>query len=150
MDAPEADAVLEAVPEPAAPSRRLLVVAVAILVVAVLAAAFVVGDRPSPIAEAQEMVAEDENFVTATSTGLTFVRVSRLLRDAAESCADDEGLDHPRCESLFSASAYSQITAVQVLPCTRPGVFTARQHLREYLAALREGKTPDPPPPTVC
>lgn len=151
MDEIRADAELE--PGPAAAPirlRRLLVAAVAVLVAAALAAAILVGDRPSPIARAQEMVAEDRNFATATSTGVTFIRIATLLREAAESCADDDGLDDPRCEALFSASAYAQITAVQVLPCTRPGVFTAREHLRGYLTALRAGKTPDPPPPTVC
>lgn len=138
--------------EPDAPSKvRTVAAALAVIVLAITATAGAMNrDRPSALSQARDLLNDDDNFVTATETGITFVRVSRFVRDEAERCAADDGLTDDRCEALFSASAYAQIDAVQVLECTRPGVFTARETMQTYLAQLAQRRTPDPPPPTRC
>lgn len=92
----------------------------------------------------RSIVDDDARFGTATDAGVAFIRISRELKDAGAQCGDEEA---PECRALFSAAAWSQLTAVEVLQCTRPGVFTARRAMRDLLDSLEEGDLPDGLPP---
>lgn len=116
---------------------------------AILAIVAYVG-RSSPLDEAKALVEDDVNFETAFSTGQTFLDIGKVLKRAGEACEDDKGPNHPDCDVMFTANAYATISAVDVLRCTRPGVFDARETMRTYLAELAANKHPDPPRGVTC
>jgi hypothetical protein len=114
--------------------------------------AAVVASRPdasSPIDRAQALVAADDNFATATESGVTFTKVSRALEDAGDDCREDRD-GHAECDSFYAASGYARVSAVAVLRCTRPGVFDARASMRQLLDQLDAGGTVRIPAVTTC
>ena len=116
------------------------VVIVLLLVVAVVVVVLRARQDPGARAlhHAQQLVADDDNFVTATESGVTFTKVSSALEDAADDC-------HPantaRCANLYASAGYARVSAVGVLRCTRPGVFDARHAMRTLLDRLDADRT---------
>ena len=120
-------------------TNRVLAAALAVAAIAA-AVTLVLSDDGSPVEQALELVNDDSRFGTATESGVTFGRVSRVLKDAGDGCGDE---DAPRCAMYFSAAAWAQIAAVQVLGCTRPGIALARRALRAHLQDMADGDPPD-------
>ena len=114
--------------------------AFALLGVAIAGVFLVVTGRGplSGVDRALAVVGEDAAFDTAEAAGNAFVRVGVALREQAEDCARDGGPAPRKCDPYFAGSAQAQVMAVQVLRCTRPGVFEARSSMRTYLEALRD------------
>lgn len=117
--------------------RRAFVLPVALAVVFAAGLALAVGwGRSSAVEEAHGLLADDTGFETAEDAGVTFVRIARVMLDGGEACADDRGDSHPACEAMFSSSAFAQVAAVRVLECTHPGIFAAREAMREHVAGV--------------
>lgn len=112
----------------------LAVPAVVLVVGLALAAGW---GRRSAVDDARALLADDTGFETAEDAGITFVKISRVMLDGGEACADDKGDSHPSCEAMFSSSAFAQVAAVRVLECTHPGIFTAREAMREHVAEVK-------------
>lgn len=84
--------------------------------------------------------------MTALRAGETTAEVSDVLL----AVADVEGCGRTgsrRCRSLLETAAWTRVSAVRVLRCTRPGVFALRNDLRLAIDALLEGDGLDQPPP---
>ena len=99
------------------------------------------------LARADALVRDDDNFATATESGVTFTKVSTTLEQEADDCRPATA---PRCETLFAAAGYARVSAVAVLRCTRPGVFDARTSLRTLLHDLEREPAPDIPVVVTC
>ena len=133
---------------PASPPRRGARVVIAAFVVAALAVGAVVAlgvfRREDHLARAQAVARDDEQFVTATEAGAAFTRISSLVQAAGELCLDE---GPGSCDHLFVAAAYSRVSAVSLLGCTRRGIAEARVALLEHLEAIDE--RPDTPLPAT-
>ena len=130
-------------------ARGALVVAVVLVVVGIVATQIVNRANDDPIAEAIEIVNDEELFARGVDTGVAFVRISRVLKEGAESCEEEQGVS-VECDALFSGAAYAQVLAVSVLDCTKPGMFEARENMRTYLKSLRESPSTQVPNLTRC
>ena len=124
-------------------ARRLVTVAAVALLAGAVGFALLrstedPGDRA--LRHAHALVADDDNFVTAIETGVTFTKVSTDLERAADDCKPERA---PRCENLDAAAGYARVSAVGVLRCTRPGVFDARRAMRGLLVELQHGGEDD-------
>jgi hypothetical protein len=137
---------------PLSPQRRLaaMALAAALVLVVIAIAALVTRHPPTRVDRARALVADDARFSTAEETGVTFIGVAQLLRDEGESCLKRKGATASTCASFFSGSAYAQVSAVQVLNCTRPGVFDAREAMRRYLEDIARGRDSSVPAAVTC
>jgi hypothetical protein len=129
--------------------------AVALLLVSVLAVAVLQrrgpGDASDRLRDAIGLVADDDNFATATESGVTFTKVSTALEGAADRCRPaDDGT--ARCDALYASAGFARVSAVAILRCTRPGVYDAREQMRTYLEALAKDDRAAPavPPVITC
>lgn len=127
----------------------------ALLAVAALTTAAVTGvagldrfGREDHLTKARAVMRDDAEFATATDAGAAFIQVSSLLQAAGEQCLR-EGRG-PSCDHLFVTAAYSRVSAVSVLSCTRRGIAEARRALREHLEAIAERPAESLPPTPRC
>lgn len=118
-------------------------VALVALVVAVAALAWTNRSAEiGPAGRALEIARDDAQFATATEAGAAYTRISVILQEGAERCMADDGA---RCDDLFATAAYTRVSAVSLLSCTKRRVVLARQDLTSYLEDLEAG-TPTPLP----
>lgn len=98
------------------------------------------------LGEARSWADDDAAWVTALQAGQTSAEVSDLLLRAADEdgCGGDVAA---RCERLLQTAAWTRVSSVALLRCTRPGVFAFRADLRRALDALVDGDGLDEPPP---
>lgn len=122
------------------------------LVICVAAAVPACGSDQAPLDAATEIAADDDQFGNGPEAGESLARIAQHLDAARRDC--DAGETPARCQSLAAASGYAQVLAVQVLRCTAPGRFEARQAMHELLvrvAAVGPGdETPVPAPLPDC
>jgi hypothetical protein len=131
------------------PRRRRLV---ALGFVAVLGAVAVVTfaaarDGADHLARARHELADDRAFVGPRTAGAALVTASIELQRAGDDCEEDrdEG-----CDRLYTAAAFARVSAVDVLDCRRPDLFTFRSRFRAYVDDLADGASPVPPTPPRC
>lgn len=137
--------------------RRVVLGAVAIVavVVALVAGYLVFGRRsPSGLTATRTWLTQDSRFTSGPTAGQTFAKISATLLTDGKACEHDHPGRDPRCVARLSGAAWANVTAVNLLNCTAPGVFQARTRLSRYLAAVdaldqspRHGRVP--PVPTV-
>ena len=117
------------------PPQRVLIAVAAFLALIGVVAAVAVG-RTNPVDNAIEVVEDDAQFNRAADAGVAFIRISRVLSDAAGACENTDK-DDP-CRAWLQAAGYAQVAAVEVINCTRPGIFEHREKMRGYLHELRD------------
>ena len=93
-------------------------------------------ERTSPLQEAIAVVEDEDRFAAAQSTGMAFLRISALLREEGERCADERGRAAGDCDVYFAGAGQAQILSIQVLDCPRPELFDVRADVRGYLSRL--------------
>jgi len=116
--------------------RRIVVVAIALVCVAVLAATVV--HRPSApvLTRVQRVLRDDHRFASGPKAGESLAAASEWLLDDGRACEADRGQDDPRCAARFTAAAFTSVAAVSVASCTAPGVYRTRTALLDYVGAL--------------
>lgn len=128
---------------------KQLAVAVAVLLAVAVIAAIPRMRGGDPIAQARTLANDDDAFATATSAGVTFAKVSRMLERAGDSCSDEDSAQASRCAALFAGAGYARVSAVGVLRCTLPARYDARRGLVAYLDAVAGDEAAHEPPPVV-
>lgn len=83
------------------------------------------------------MVDDEDRFAAAQTSGLALLRVSGLLKDEAERCAEAQPTDGG-CNAYFSAAGHLQVMAVHIVQCSRPEIFDVRLAVSAYLEVLAE------------
>lgn len=105
---------------------------------------------PPGLSEARSWVDDDDAWVTALQAGETSAEVSELLLRKADEWGCGVGVT-ARCDGLLETAAWTRVSSVALLRCTRPGVFAFRSDLRRALDALAdEGGLDEPPPVPDC
>ena len=131
-----------------APTRRTAVLGgLAVLVLAAILVAVVLRDRPDHLERARQELADDAAFVGPRTAGAALVTASVELQRAGDACEDDGDAG---CDRLYTAAAFARVSAVDVLDCRRPDLFTFRARFRAYVDDLAAGASPVPPNPPRC
>lgn len=101
------------------------------------------------LGEARAWADDDDAWVTALQAGQTSAEVSDLILSESESegCGKGGGASGLRCERMLETAAWTRVSSIALLRCTRPGVFAFRAELRRALDALIDGDGLDQPPP---
>ena len=134
------------------PHQRLVGGAAVVLLIVAVAVAVVLRDGSSNgdrrLHDAIRLMDDDDNFATATESGVTFTKVSTDLEAEGDRCKPrTDGT--ARCDALYAAAGFARVSAVAVLRCTRPGVYDARRAMRTYLEALAKDDRASPAVPSV-
>ena len=138
------DDALSSVPRGRSNLRRRVLVLIAACVVMIAAIVIARTGRDDPIARALDIARDDRAFATATEGGAALTRISVVLQDAGEGCAEAPGR---ACDHFFAASAHARVSAVSVLSCTRRGVLEAQASIEAFLVAISEN--PAAPMPAI-
>lgn len=130
---------------------RWRLAAAALVIVALATMAWNLWGRPSDdgLTQAVAVLEDDRAFATATDAGVSLVQVSSLLQDAAEACQSKDAAS-ARCDALFTGAAYSRVSGVSVLTCTRRGIAEARTEMSRYLETLQRDATAELPSVPRC
>ena len=114
------------------------------------------GSGPSGVAAAQATMRNNSRFYNGPTAASAFASAGHALLVDGRSCTAGRGAGDARCRARLSGAAWAQVSSVQLLSCTQPGVYQARHDLEQYLGAvvaLDRGQSrtaPTLPPVVVC
>jgi 4-hydroxy-3-methylbut-2-en-1-yl diphosphate synthase IspG/GcpE len=117
-------------------------------VLAVIALGALRSDDRSGLERAVGIVDDAGHFSDAAKSSASLARISSLLLDDAKRCTPGPDVTVKTCQALYSATAYTQVLAAEVVRCPPAGRQDIRVAVRAYLRALvRVTPAADPPDP---
>lgn len=129
---------------------------VVLLALVVLAVGFVGlrGRSGSGLERAVAIVDNPSRFTSGAKSSASLAQISQLLLDEAKGCTPSTEESAKTCQALYTATAYTQVLAAEVVRCPPAGRQDIRLTVRGYLRALLHvtpaADPPDPPTEPRC